>query len=141
MPIKPNVQPAQRKNSKPWFKFWVVIFLTLVTIYYNIPHTSVNWNIFGRQIDQIGGYDICIPSWNFQENTFQCPTTRQMDIQLGLDLQGGMQLTLDTDMSKISQEDKESALESARQVIERRVNMYGVSEPVVQASRPVQNSC
>ena len=135
MPIKPNVQPAQRKNSKPWFKFWVVIFLTLVTIYYNIPHTSVNWNIFGRQIDQIGGYDICIPSWNFQENTFQCPTTRQMDIQLGLDLQGGMQLTLDTDMSKISQEDKESALESARQVIERRVNMYGVSEPVVQASR------
>ncbi len=53
----------------------------------------------------------------------------------GLDLQGGSQLVLQTQMEKINSADKDSALESARQVIERRVNLFGVSEAVVQSSK------
>lgn len=59
----------------------------------------------------------------------------EIPLKLGLDLQGGTQLVLETDMSKIKQEDKDSALESARNVIEKRVNLYGVSEALVQASK------
>lgn len=56
-------------------------------------------------------------------------------LKLGLDLQGGSQLVLETKMDKISQEDRDSALESAKDVIERRVNLFGVSESIVQSSK------
>ena len=53
----------------------------------------------------------------------------------GLDLQGGLQLVLEADMSGVSSADRSSALESARAVIERRVDFLGVAEPTVQTSR------
>jgi preprotein translocase subunit SecD len=56
-------------------------------------------------------------------------------IKLGLDLEGGTELVLQTKMDKIKSEDRDTALESARQVIEKRVNLYGVSEAVVQTSK------
>jgi preprotein translocase subunit SecD len=59
----------------------------------------------------------------------------QFPLRLGLDLQGGTQLVLETDMSKLPNDDKDNALESAKEVIERRVNLYGVSEAVVQSSK------
>ncbi len=52
--------------------------------------------------------------------------------KLGLDLQGGTHLVYEADMSKIEPSDRENALEGVRDVIERRVNLFGVSEPVVQ---------
>jgi len=55
--------------------------------------------------------------------------------RLGLDLAGGTQLTLDTDMSAIAVSDRQDSLESAKQVIERRVNFFGVSEPVIQSAQ------
>ncbi len=49
---------------------------------------------------------------------------------LGLDLQGGVNLTYQADLSTVS--DKALAMQGLRDVIERRVNLFGVSEPVVQ---------
>jgi preprotein translocase subunit SecD len=49
---------------------------------------------------------------------------------LGLDLQGGVSLTYQADLSTI--QDKSGAMSGLRDVIERRVNMFGVSEPIVQ---------
>lgn len=49
---------------------------------------------------------------------------------LGLDLQGGVNLVYQADLSQTS--DKTGAMNGLRDVIERRVNMFGVSEPVVQ---------
>lgn len=54
------------------------------------------------------------------------------DFQLGLDLQGGTQLVLQADMSKVPEADRENAIKGVREVIERRVNAYGVAEPIVQ---------
>ena len=54
------------------------------------------------------------------------------DFKLGLDLQGGTHLVYEADMSEISQEDYSSSLEGLRDLIERRVNLFGVAEPVVQ---------
>lgn len=54
--------------------------------------------------------------------------------RLGLDLQGGTHLVYQGDLSKISSELKKDAMNSVRDVIERRVNAFGVSEPVVQVS-------
>jgi len=56
-------------------------------------------------------------------------------IRLGLDLQGGTELILRAKMDKIDSQEWDIALESARRVIEKRVNLFGVSEAIVQTSR------
>ncbi len=56
-------------------------------------------------------------------------------IHLGLDLQGGTHLVYQADVSKIPVKDRASAIEGVRDVIERRVNAFGVSEPIVQTDK------
>lgn len=56
-------------------------------------------------------------------------------LRKGLDLQGGMQLVLEADLSQVPEGERASALESTRAVIERRVDFLGVSEPAIQSSR------
>lgn len=52
--------------------------------------------------------------------------------KLGLDLAGGTELVYKADTSKIVSSDINDAMSTLRDVIERRVNIFGVSEPVVQ---------
>lgn len=52
-------------------------------------------------------------------------------VKLGLDLAGGTELTYKADTSNITG-DKQGALNSLRDVIERRVNLFGVAEPLVE---------
>lgn len=51
--------------------------------------------------------------------------------RLGLDLSGGTQLVYRADVSKIPASDVGNAMQSLREIIERRVNSFGVSEAVV----------
>ena len=50
---------------------------------------------------------------------------------LGLDLAGGSYLVYDVDLSAVSFSDRSSVVQGLRDVIERRVNLFGVSEPRV----------
>lgn len=52
--------------------------------------------------------------------------------RLGLDLQGGTHLLYEADLSSIEKQDYSSAMQGLRDIIERRVNLFGVAEPVVQ---------
>lgn len=61
--------------------------------------------------------------------------TTDLPFKRGLDIQGGMQVVLEADMSEVPQADREAALESAKSVILRRVDLYGISEPVVQTAQ------
>lgn len=58
------------------------------------------------------------------------PTFPEKPYVLGLDLQGGVSLVYQADLTDIA--DKSGAMSGLRDVIERRVNMFGVSEPVIQ---------
>ena len=51
---------------------------------------------------------------------------------LGLDLQGGSYLVYDADLSKVLQVDRADKMEGLRDIIEKRVNNWGVVEPVIQ---------
>lgn len=51
---------------------------------------------------------------------------------LGLDLQGGSHFVFQADTSGVKPQDLEDALNSSRDIIERRVNFFGVSEPSIQ---------
>ena len=50
------------------------------------------------------------------------------NLSLGLDLSGGSRLVFEADTSKIDQADKEQAIKSLRNVIEKRVNLFGLTE-------------
>lgn len=63
------------------------------------------------------------------------PSAPESPFMLGLDLQGGTQLIYEADVSSIPEADRLSSLEGVRDIIERRVNVAGVSEPLVQINR------
>ncbi len=50
----------------------------------------------------------------------------------GLDIEGGTQLVYQADTTQILPEEIPATMDALRDVIERRVNLFGVSEPVVQ---------
>ncbi len=60
--------------------------------------------------------------------------------KLGLDLSGGTHLVYEGDTTNISDADISDAMNSLRGVIERRVNLFGVSEPIVQIEGGVSGS-
>lgn len=53
------------------------------------------------------------------------------DFKLGLDLSGGTSLVYRADVSNIDQSEVKDAMDSLRDVIERRINLFGVSETTV----------
>ena len=52
--------------------------------------------------------------------------------RLGLDLSGGTHLIYKVDTSVVSADQVNDSMEALRDIIERRINVFGVSEPVVQ---------
>ena len=60
-------------------------------------------------------------------------------LQLGLDLRGGSHLVYQADVSQVVPNERASALEGVRDVIERRVNFFGVSEPIIQTDKVGDN--
>src|SRR3989344_7030060 len=59
---------------------------------------------------------------------------KKFPFKLGLDLQGGTHLVYEGDMANIASGDRKDAMNSVRNVIERRVNGFGVAEPIVQVA-------
>jgi protein-export membrane protein SecD len=61
----------------------------------------------------------------------QLPHVNFIPFRLGLDLSGGTELVYKADTSLVPAGTEAAAAQGVRDVIERRVNAYGVSEPVV----------
>jgi len=72
------------------------------------------------------------PTW-FENLLFWRPeNARDIQIRYGLDLRGGLKVLLAADVPP-GQEVDAVAMETARQIVENRVNGLGLTEPVVQA--------
>jgi len=115
---------------KPIRLFILIILLTIITTIISLPkNIPIKFTLFGKSIDtKIGSPTINIKIGN---KTF----IRDLNIVQGLDLQGGVQLVLQADMSKIPSDDRTTALESTREIINRRVDLYGVTEPNIITSK------
>ena len=68
-------------------------------------------------------------------NIVVLPQVKPLPFSLGLDLQGGSYLVYEAHVKNIPEKDRSEALASVRDVIERRVNAFGVSEPVIRVSK------
>lgn len=65
--------------------------------------------------------------------SLKIPFEQTYRLHLGLDLQGGSRLVYKANFKDIQEQDRATALAAVRDTIERRVNSFGVSEPLVQA--------
>ncbi|MDP2709069.1 MAG: peptidylprolyl isomerase [bacterium] len=105
-------QPSPR--AKVW---WVFVFILILAAGASLVNFGAYYN---KAVDK---YKLPLPQ------------VKQVPFRLGLDLQGGTQLTYEADVSALSADEKGGAVEGVRDVIERRVNVFGVSEPNVQLNR------
>lgn len=110
---------------KPFRLFIFIILLTSLAIVIDAPKNyPVSFSLFGRQIDFV----ISSPTINI---TRPIRFQRDLEIKKGLDLQGGTEVVLEADMNSVAESDRADALDSVREVITRRVDLYGVKEPTI----------
>ena len=97
-------------------KYYIFIGVIVLAIFAGIFAYP---NYFNQSVDFVN-----------QKMSWTLPHFWEKDYSLGLDLQGGVTLTYQADLSAST--NKSEAMSGLRDIIERRVNMFGVSEPVVQ---------
>ena len=105
------------------WRLLIVAVLTLLGLVVIWPRNPGNYVPGGEGLPGNPGINIQLGSFRFQRE----------GATLGLDLQGGTHLVLQADMSKAPGQDAQEVLRGVIQVLERRVNAYGVAEPVIQA--------
>lgn len=62
-------------------------------------------------------------------------TTSRFPYKLGLDLSGGSHLVFHADTKELASSEISDAMTSLANVVERRINLFGVSEPIVQVEK------
>jgi preprotein translocase subunit SecD len=97
--------------SKPQKIFIFICILTLFSLYLVLPAKIFNFQI-PRLNYKIGNLDLA----------------KEIELKQGLDIKGGLQVTLTADMKDIGAGDRATALESVKTVIGRRIDLFGVSE-------------
>lgn len=103
------------------------IIIALIIVWIDMPGSyHLNFQIGNRKIH----YELKPLSVNF--NFFGTPVRKTFETKLGLDLSGGSHLVFEADTSAVSFLDREDAIQSSRNIIEKRVNLFGISEPVIQ---------
>lgn len=112
--------PAWTTKNKTVFTIVGIFLLFLLTGGYD----ALEW--YNANLERINATSplklprVSTPSWLAES------------FRLGLDLKGGTHLVYDTDLTKVPQGEQQSAVDGVRDVIERRVNAFGVAEPIVQ---------
>ena len=136
--LKPILAPTGAR-SKARMAVIVILIVTCLAFFYNY---SIGFN---RTIDKLNnwkshlaqsetlilkdkGFDQWLNGWEFHH-------FYKKDFTLGLDLKGGTHLVYLADLSNIDSGSYSDAMEGVRDVVERRVNIFGVSEPLVQISK------
>ena len=121
-------------RKKPQFLLWLIIFLTILAVFINLPKISLNTKKIN--IPLVNKQFVFKDNVNFDPNSVlsTLKINKKLVFKKGLDLEGGTSLILKADMAGKSLPQKSAALDSAKVVIENRVNLFGVSEPIVQTS-------
>ncbi len=124
-------------KKHPRFLFWCIVVLTVVAVIIDMPKTGT----WGFNIGKLPGinrnFTVALPfsgsTVDFSLGSFQLK--KEFPFKEGLDLAGGTSVTLQADMKNVPQDQRKDALDGAQTVIERRVNLFGVSEPTIQTAQ------
>ncbi len=109
------------KNPRLLFAF--IFLLTIASIFITLPGKI---ELFGKSKEI---------KYNATFLSQKLGLNKVIDFRQGLDLKGGVSLTFKAEVEKLPAGERDKALESAREVIDRRINLYGVSEPLIQTAK------
>lgn len=104
-------------SKSPRKTLFLIIVLTILALYVDLPRLSFK-NFYFVHPESVKNF-----------------IKRDLEPKLGLDLAGGVQLTMSADMSNIDETHRDDALESAKNIVENRINSLGVAEPQVQTAK------
>lgn len=107
------------------FKFTFLLLVALLIVWIDLPEDF-----------KVGKYTV--NPLSIDANVFGVNIKRDFKTRLGLDLKGGSHLVFEAETKGVKSEDLGEAIESSRNIIERRVNLFGVSEPTVSTSKSGQ---
>jgi preprotein translocase subunit SecD len=111
-------------------KLIFILVLTLVAAYIALPKTiKLDFFVGEWEVER----QISLPQIDFY--FLGRHVQPRFELKQGLDIQGGMQVILNADMSEIDEADREDALQAAKDIISRRVDMYGIAEPRIRTSK------
>lgn len=116
-------------------RLWWIVVITIIAGIVNIPtEIPLKFSFGPVKLDWV----LPKPSidWSFKNIKIQ----RSLELKKGLDLQGGTRTVLEANMETVPAEDRDEALESAKAVIGRRIDLYGISETVIQTARSGESS-
>ncbi|MEK7510196.1 MAG: protein translocase subunit SecD [Patescibacteria group bacterium] len=111
------------KKSRIWATVFVIFLGALIAGAFVFP------GYVNRGIDAVNAKKNEISVLQKLPNVPRVPL---IPFRLGLDLQGGIHFVYEADLSQIGQGEHDSAMQGLRDVIERRVDLFGVAEPLVQ---------
>ncbi|MBI5620506.1 protein translocase subunit SecD [Candidatus Gottesmanbacteria bacterium] len=110
--------------------FILILLFSFILAVIDLPENfRIQKTLFGQKID----VTVNPPELNINLGSIRIH--KEFKTHLGLDLSGGTHIALNADMTGVPAGERVNALESSRQVIDRRVNFFGVSEPVVQTAK------
>lgn len=110
------------------YLLWLILVLTFIAVFIDLPakiplrfaNTEISRPILDIQIGNLRFF-------------------RDLEIKQGIDLAGGSHLVFQADMDQIGVEDRDSALEATKENINRRINLFGLAESLVQTSKLGEN--
>lgn len=110
--------------------FWLITILTFLSAAIDLPKNfRLNVSLGPVKIDRIiSSPDIDLKLGNIR-------IRKDLHTRFGLDLSGGTHLVLEAQMDGIAVGDRDKAYASAVNIVERRVNLYGLTEPVIQQAK------
>lgn len=114
--------------KNPRLLFFLIILITLFAVYINLPPSFA---LQGKTYEIKYNPNYLVQKYNLG---------RVLEFRQGLDLKGGVSIVFQADVEDIPVSEREAALESAKAVIERRINLYGVSEPLIQTAQVNEDS-
>lgn len=115
----------KQKRKIPRVIFFLIILFFIIRI--DLPENiAIKFKIGAFKVDTI------LKSVKIDFSLFGVRIKKDFKTHLGLDLRGGSHLVYEADTKTIRPVDVEDALVAARDIVEKRVNFFGVSEPVVQ---------
>lgn len=123
-------------SKNPRSILFLIILITIAAVVINIPKqiklslTTPKLPFLQKQFT----INKTFPGFNPDFYLGSLHFKRDLSFRKGLDLEGGTSITLRANMNGIPQGKRKEALESAKTVIAKRVNFFGVSEPVVQTA-------
>jgi preprotein translocase subunit SecD len=119
MSVPPVKSPKLVRN----FTFILVLFFTCVLL--ALPETF-SLRAWGFPLD----FDKHQLDFTLGDKTYSLA----LPLKQGLDIAGGVQLTLKAEMAAVAPEDRLDALQAATEVVRSRVDAYGLSEPLIQTA-------